>query len=144
MKNFGRFMVVADAFASFSKDATKVGAVVVDNLGVVRSAGWNGAPRGSDADEDDRAERPEKYHWFAHAEANAIAQAAASGQSLMGCTIVVNLPPCMECAKLIVQAGIWRVIHKAGDAAFRERWADSLARSERLFNECGVRTEVYE
>lgn len=56
VKNFGRFMVVADAFASFSKDTTKVGAVVVDNLGVVRSAGWNGAPRGSDADEDERAE----------------------------------------------------------------------------------------
>lgn len=143
LRPFGRyvkFLPIARAYAKMSKDTTKVGALILGPGLEVRSAGWNGAPRGSDADVDGRKDRPEKYFWMAHAEANAIANAARAGTPVEGCTMLVTLPPCMDCAKLIVQAGIRTVIYEKGDAAFQERWADHLNRSRLLFGEVGVDT----
>jgi dCMP deaminase len=134
-----RFLPVAQAIASLSKDeSTKVGAVVLGEGFEIRSTGWNGAPRGSDADVDERRLRPAKYAWVAHSEANAIAQAARVGTPLAGCTMVVTHAPCMSCAKLIVQAGITRVVAPTPSADLLSRWADDLALAQRLFDECGV------
>lgn len=139
MEKYVRFLPVACAFAAMSKDtSTKVGAVVLDDSYAVRSTGWNGAPKGSRADEDQRAERPEKYHWFSHAEMNAISQAAATGTPLRGCTMVVTHAPCMVCARLIVQAGIVRVVVPKPVGDFAERWKEDLDRMRVLFTECGV------
>jgi dCMP deaminase len=138
---YKKLMTIAHAYAALSKDeSTKVGALIVGVGMEVRSSGWNGAPRGSDADVDGRRSRPEKYFWFCHAEANAIANAARAGTSIQDCVMLVTLPPCMDCAKLIVQAGIRTVIYEAGDDAFKERWKDHLTRAAHLFQECGVRT----
>ena len=138
---YWRFLDVAKAMANKSKDpSTKVGAIVLDTDLDIRSTGWNGAPRGSRADMDSRfQDRTEKLHWVAHAEANAITNAARRGHGILGCTLVVTHAPCMNCAKLIVQAGLTLVMAPRPDAAFEARWKEDMHRAQVLFNECGVR-----
>jgi dCMP deaminase len=136
-----QYMEIAYATARFSKDpSTQVGAVIVGSTQEVRSLGYNGAPRGSAADlpADVRGERPEKYFWFSHAELNAITNAARVGTPLDGSSIVVTHPPCMDCARAIVQAGIKQVFTVRPPAEFSERWAEHTTRSQALFAECGV------
>ncbi len=134
-----KYLEIAEAVAKLSKDAsTKVGAVVVGPTNEVRSLGYNGSPRGSSADEDERGNRPEKYFWFSHAELNAITNAAKVGIPLGGSTLVVTHPPCMDCSRAIVQAGIIRVYVPEWDAEFGARWNEHLIRSIQLFDECGV------
>lgn len=140
---YARFMPVAAALAAMSKDeSTQVGALILGAERELLSGGWNGAPRGCRADEDERKERPEKYSWFSHAEMNAIAQAARAGTKVAGGVMVVTHAPCMICARLIVQAGIARVVTKTPDAEFASRWAEDLARAQRLFKECGVELQM--
>jgi len=137
---YRRFLPVALAFAAMSKDAsTKVGAVILGPSFEVRSSGWNGAPRGSKADEDQRSKtREEKLYWTAHAEANAIVNAARVGTPLEGSTLVCTHIPCMACAKLIVQAGIKSVYTPKPSGEFAPRWREEFERSRALFLECGV------
>ena len=133
-----KFMRIAESIAQLSKDTTKVGAVIIGPNGEGGPWGYNGAPRGSNADEDDRKKRPEKYWWFEHAERNALYSAARTGFATLGCSMVVTHPPCMDCARAIVQAGIYKVVWKAGDAEFNARWNEHRYRVEMLFKECGV------
>lgn len=142
--NFQKYMGIANATALLSKDSsTKVGAVVIGPTKEIRSLGYNGAPRGCSADEDERGTtRPEKYFWMSHAEANAISNAARVGIPLAGSTLVVTHFPCMDCARLIVQAGINKVVTNRPDDAFTERWGEHMGRAMRLFDECGVEVEL--
>lgn len=137
-----KYMEIAYATSRFSKDeSTQVGAVIVGPTNEVRSLGYNGAPRGCLADEagDTRGTtRPEKYFWFSHAELNAITNAARVGVPLDGSTIVVTHPPCMDCARAIVQAGIKQVVTVRPNAEFAGRWAEHIRRTQALFQECGV------
>lgn len=143
-----KFMGLAYARAQFSKDAsTKVGAIIVGPAGEDRASGYNGAPRGCSADEpgDPRSTtRPEKYFWFSHAELNAVTNAARVGTPLDGCVLLVTHPPCMDCARAIVQAGIRKVITLPQEAAFYDRWQEHIVRSMRLFEGCGVELVVLE
>lgn len=108
------FMRIAAAVAEKSKDpSAKVGAIIVDEDHTVRVTGFNGPPRGV-RDSPDRLQKPEKYLWVSHAEMNCIAQAARVGVSTKDCTLVVTHAPCNMCARLIVQAGIRRLIIGAG------------------------------
>jgi len=136
-----RFMPIAEAFANMSKDpSTKVGALVLGPEFEVRAQGWNGAPRRCSADTDERyATREEKLWWAAHAEENAIANAARSGASTNGCSLVVTHAPCMRCARLIVQSGIMTVLCPKPEEAFMARWSEDVQRSQQLFRECSVR-----
>lgn len=135
-----QYMEIAYATSRFSKDeSTQVGAVIIGPTNEVRSLGYNGAPRGCRADEDSRGiTRPEKYFWYSHAELNAITNAARVGVPLDGSTIVVTHPPCMDCARAIVQAGIKQVVAVRPTAEFAERWAEHIRRTQALFQECGV------
>ena len=135
-----QYMEIAYATSRFSKDeSTQVGAVIVGPTNEVRSLGYNGAPRGCRADEDSRGiTRPEKYFWYSHAELNAITNAARVGVPLDGSTIVVTHPPCMDCARAIVQAGIKQVVTVRPNAEFASRWAEHIRRTQALFQECGV------
>ena len=102
------YLGVATAVGKFSKDqATQVGAVVIGPTGEGGPWGYNGAPRGCGADEggDVRWERPEKYFWTAHAELNAIANAARVGFPLVGTTLVVTHFPCMTALKRLFKRG---------------------------------------
>ena len=137
-----QYLEIANAVSRLSKDSsTQVGAVIVDRSMAVRSVGYNGAPRGCSADERDDSRgvaRPEKYFWFSHAELNAITNAARVGTPLHGSRILVTHPPCMDCARAIVQAGIKEVITYQQDPEFEARWKEHTVRTEKLFEECGV------
>jgi dCMP deaminase len=135
-----KYLAIADAAARFSKDTTHVGAALIGVDGEGGPWGYNGATRGSLADEgtDPRKERPEKYWWYEHAERNAIYAAARVGYPTKGCTMVVTHPPCMDCARALVQSGIKKVIWRAGDDAFNQRWWEHRVRVLALFEECGV------
>ena len=120
--------------------STKVGCIAVGPDKEIRSTGYNGFPRYV-ADSEDRHQRPKKYFFFAHAEENAITQAARIGVSLKGCTLYVfassgNLPPCATCARMIVQSGITRVV--CGDGDVPDRWKDSIDASLEMMSEAGI------
>lgn len=139
--NAAKLMAVAQAIAGLSKDpSTQVGALIIGPQGDGGPWGFNGAPRGSKADElgDPRGQRPEKYFWFEHAERNAIYAAARSGYATAGCSMVVTHPPCMDCARAMVQAGIKHVIVLAASEAFAQRWHEHTIRTRQLFDECGI------
>ncbi len=88
-------------------DRKQVGALIVkDNM--IISDGYNGTPSGfPNVCENDDGET----HWYVlHAEANAILKVARSTQSAEGATLYITLSPCRDCSKLIVQAGIQRVV----------------------------------
>ena len=135
-----KYLDIALAAAQLSKDtSTKVGAIIVGPTNEVRSLGYNGAPRGCNADEDERGQtRPEKYYWFSHAEMNAITNAARVGTPLDGSSLVVSHPPCMDCARAIVQAGIKHVFCPKPDDDFVTRWQEHIRRLEVLFQETGI------
>lgn len=137
------FIGIAKAVAAMSKDkSTKVGALILGPALEIRAQGWNGFPRGV-VDSDVRLnDRPTKYRYVVHAEANAIANAARSGVSTDGCSLLVTaLHPCNECAKLIIQAGIRTVYAPLPDVD--GRWADSFEIAAQMFNEAGVSVEFY-
>ncbi|MCM1319057.1 MAG: dCMP deaminase family protein [Muribaculaceae bacterium] len=86
----------------------KVGALMVkDNM--IISDGYNGTPSGFHNVCED--ENGVTYPYVLHAEANAITKVARSHNSSEGSTLYVTASPCMECAKLIIQAGIVRVVY---------------------------------
>lgn len=104
------FMNVAVTVSQKSKDpSTKVGCVIVGPDNEPRSFGWNGFSRGV-KDLEERMERPTKYDFTIHAEANAIANAARAGIQTLGCRAYVTHFCCSSCADMIIQAGICEVI----------------------------------
>lgn len=137
---YKRFMPQVLAIAEMSAYlGTHVGALVLGEDCEPLSSGWNGAPRGSSADSDERSvDREERLKWVVHSEANAIANAARSGAKLKGATIIVTHPPCLNCALLIVQSGIKRVMYPKPGGGFAERWGADNQRAKFLFRECGV------
>src|ERR1017187_3678670 len=64
-------------------------------------------------DVPERLVRPTKYLWIEHAERNAICNAARAGTATEGCTVYVEIMPCMDCARAVVQAGITQVVISA-------------------------------
>lgn len=86
----------------------KVGALVVKDKMII-SDGYNGTPSGFEnvCEDDNNLTKP----YVLHAEANAITKLARSSNNSDGATLYVTASPCIECAKLIIQAGIKRVIY---------------------------------
>ena len=106
----------------------------------VCATGFNGLPSGVE-DHPDRLMRPAKYDLMCHAEANAIVQCARHGVSPIGATIYCTFFPCIQCAIMIVQAGLSRVVSRElgpGD----EHWAESIAKSQAVFTEAGISWEM--
>ena len=133
-----RFIKIAEEVAKWSKDKSrKVGALIVKEREIV-STGYNGMPRGCFDDKPERNERPEKYYWYIHAEANAIINAARQGKSTLNCDIYINLFPCCTCAGFIVQAGIKRVFCNKKPDFNDPTYGESYKRSVEILNECGV------
>ena len=88
----------------------KVGALIVKDKMII-SDGYNGTPSGFEnvCEDEDGHTKP----YVLHAEANAITKVAKSNNSSNGATLYVTAAPCMECAKLIIQSGIRRVVYVA-------------------------------
>lgn len=85
----------------------QVGALIVKNKMII-SDGYNGTPSGFENECEDCDNNTKPY--VLHAEANAITKVARSNNSSDGATLYVTASPCIECAKLIIQAGIKRVV----------------------------------
>jgi dCMP deaminase len=86
----------------------QVGALIVKD-GMIISDGYNGSPSGFD---NNCELNPETSHWYVlHGEANAILKCAKRGQSCDGATLYLTHSPCKECSKLILQAGIKRLVY---------------------------------
>jgi len=85
----------------------KVGALIVKDQMII-SDGYNGTPSGFENVCEDEYNVTKPY--VIHAEANAITKVAASSNSSKGATIYITSSPCIECAKLIIQSGIKRVV----------------------------------
>ena len=103
-----RYIEMAEIWAknSYCK-RRQVGALIVKDKMII-SDGYNGTPSGFENDcEDNNVTKP----YVLHAEANAITKVAKSGNSSEGATLYVTASPCIECAKLIIQSGIKRVVY---------------------------------
>jgi dCMP deaminase len=103
-----RYLQMADIWSqnSYCK-RRQVGALLVKDKMII-SDGYNGTPSGFENNCEDENNNTKSY--VLHAEANAITKVAKSGNSSLGATLYVTSSPCMECSKLIIQAGIKRVV----------------------------------
>ncbi|MBO5799888.1 MAG: dCMP deaminase family protein [Paludibacteraceae bacterium] len=86
----------------------QVGALLVKDKMII-SDGYNGTPSGFENVCEDDSNKT--YPYVLHAEANAITKVARSNNSSDGATLYVTASPCIECAKLIIQSGIKRVVY---------------------------------
>lgn len=102
-------MQVAQVYANLSSATRlKVGCIIVKENRII-SIGYNGMPSGWDNTcEVENVTKPEVLH----AETNAIAKVARSNENCVGATLFVTTAPCLDCAKLIYQSGISRVVWK--------------------------------
>lgn len=102
------YMCMADTIASLSRDARhQVGAVIVTKNGVVLT-GYNGMPSGMS--NVNQGEDGQTLPTVIHSELNCILKAAKEGVSVVGGTLYVTLSPCLQCAAMIIQAGVERVV----------------------------------
>lgn len=104
-----RYMRMARIWAenSYCK-RRQVGALLVKDKMII-SDGYNGTPSGFENECEDETNTSKPY--VLHAEANAITKVARSSNSSDGATLYVTASPCIECAKLIIQSGIVRVVY---------------------------------
>lgn len=110
----------------------QVGALIVKDKSII-SDGYNGTPSGFENLCEDENDRTKPY--VLHAEANAITKVAKSGNSSDGATLYVTASPCIECAKLIIQAGIVRVVYSE-----LYRCCDGIE----LLEKAGIRVDLVE
>jgi len=130
------FMGVALLAAKRSKDPnTQVGACIVNKNKRILSTGYNGFPYGCSDDlfPWERDGNDTKYKYVVHAELNAILN--AGGKNLEGARLFVDLFPCNECAKAIIQSGISEVVY------LYDKYADEpeTIASKKMLNSAGVR-----
>jgi len=131
------FMGIALLSAKRSKDPnTQVGACIVNQDNRIVGIGYNGFPRGC-SDEQLPWEREAenrndtKYPYVVHAEVNSIVNSTGN---LTGATLYVALFPCNECAKMIIQAGIKKIVYLSDKYA----QTDSTKASKKMFDMAGV------
>ena len=149
MENFKRkeylnwdeyFMGIAKLTSGRSKDPnTQVGACIVSSDNRVLSTGYNGTPNGFNDDDfpwkREGSPLETKYIYVCHAEANAIDNFRGYKKEFENARIYVDLFPCNECAKRIIQSGIKEVIYLSDKYADQ----DSFKASKILFDKCGVK-----
>lgn len=143
-KRFVEMTKLVGSWSSCFKDNRQVGAIIVKNKRIL-TTGYNGAPSGI-ASCKERGEcirvknniksgTMQEFCYAVHAEQNALIQAAKLGISVDGATLYCTHQPCSICTRLIINAGIKRVV-------FLEGYPDSF--SIQLFNEAEVTFEKFE
>lgn len=138
-----RFVTLAREIAKWSKDpSSKVGCVITDDREIV-ATGYNGFAANVNDSPARYTDRDVKYKLIVHADMNAILQAAKRGTSVRNCTMYLTGPPCNECVKGIIQAGIDRVVWPEdnpfeNDEATKARWASSIAAANLMLTEAKV------
>lgn len=144
------FMWLALLSAQRSKDTrTKIGACIVDSHNRIIGIGYNGFPRWCPDDEFPHARGKDaewnliqlydsKHAYVVHAEANAILN--SMGRDMQGATLYCVMPTCNECAKLIVQVWIKRVVYLSSPS-YESR--DEFRAAKRMYASAGVLCELY-
>lgn len=140
------FMTMVYLVAMKSKDeSTHIGAVVVGPDNEVRSMGYNSFPRGINDNVAERQEKPGKYSWFEHGEANSVNNAALVGIPLKGCRMYTNGIPCTTCAGSVINSGIKEVIvDKWWNDNNMDIWEEAAKISSVKFEEAGVKVRFYD
>ena len=142
-----RFMCMAELVATWTscyQENRQIGAVIVKNKRIM-TTGYNGAPAGVRTCRE-RGEclrrtmnipsgTRQEVCYATHAEQNAIIQAAKMGVNIDGATLYCTHQPCSQCAKMIINAGIVRVVYRHG-------YPDEFSMA--LFREAGVQVEQYD
>ena len=140
-----RFMDLTEHISTWSSCLRRhVGAVIVKDKRIM-TTGYNGAPSGVQTCVEkgecmrNKLNVPSGTHaelcYAAHAEQNAIIQAAKEGISIKGCTLYCTHQPCVVCAKMIINAGIKEVIYKEG-------YPDEFSR--KICEEAGVKLTKFQ
>lgn len=133
------FIALAKLTAMRSKDpSTQVGACIVSADNRILSVGYNGAPNGFDDDNfpwNRQGENLEtKYPYVCHAEMNAVLNYRGTRKDFENARIYVDLFPCNECAKIIIQSEIKEVVYLSN----KYKDSENNIASRRLFDSCGV------
>ena len=134
------FMAIAKLSAMRSKDPnTQVGACIVSDDNRILSIGYNGAPNGFDDERFPWSREGEnlntKYPYVCHAEMNAILNYRGNKKDLEHAKIYVDLFPCNECAKAIIQCGIKEVVYISD----KYKDTDNVKASKKMFEYAGVK-----
>ena len=105
-----KYLQMAAVWAKNSYCKRRQGGALLVKDKMIISDGYNGTPSGFEnvCEDENGVTKPSVLH----AEANAISKVAKSGNSSAGATLYITASPCIECAKLIIQAGITRVVYK--------------------------------
>lgn len=133
------FINIAYVIARKSKDqSTQVGAVLIGPNKEIRSTGYNGPCRGESDDDISIHQRPLKYSLFEHGERNCLYNSAYCGVPTAGCTMYCTWgPPCADCARGIVQAGIKQLVYHA-EFPGSTGWTESTEIGHALLTRLGV------
>jgi dCMP deaminase len=134
-----RFLSLASEVASWSKDpSTKVGCVIVDPDTLrIMGVGYNGFPRGMCDHKELLDDRTTKYARTIHAEVNAV----LNSQQTEGMVAYVTAPPCNNCALVLIQSGINRVVTRIPTKDLLERWGEQFETTRKFFAEVEVEYE---
>jgi dCMP deaminase len=142
------FLRLALANAQMSKDPnTRVGSLIVGPDREIRSAGFNGLPRGIADTEVRLHDRDTKLKLVVHAEMNAVLNAARVGIPLKGCTLYLVAtdnsgsiwggPPCTRCTVEVIQTGIAEIVSFPFKAGW-SRWAEDIRFARDLLDEARI------
>jgi dCMP deaminase len=132
------YIQMANNWASLSKaERKKVGCLIVKD-GMIISDGYNGTPSGFDnqCEDIDFFDQLITRKEVLHAESNAITKLAKSTQSSKGATMYITASPCQDCAKLIIQAGISRVVY--GEFYKNKLGIDLLKKAGIIVEQCQI------
>ena len=135
-----RFLGMSQLVSTWSKDpSTKVGAVITDGNKKIVSLGYNGLPQWVKDNEEILSNREEKYKYIIHAEVNAILQANKDNY-FAGTIYTYPFLTCPQCAAMIIQAGIMRVVsYECVD----ERWIPRIEDSKKLLEMAEIEVVEY-
>jgi dCMP deaminase len=119
---------------------TKVGCIIIGPDKRLVCEACNTYPKGFSKGVQGRLEAPWKYDWIEHAERNAIYHAARHGIPTEGCAMFVELAPCVDCARAIIQAGVVEVVinHDRASEYSGERYADEHSTALEMLAEAGI------
>lgn len=137
-----RFLGLAEYVAQWSKDRTKVGAVIVRPNRSIVSVGFNGFPMKVDDSGYRYSDREFKLKVIVHAERNALLFAQGG---LEGCTMYTwPFSPCAVCAGMIIQVGIVRCVTSVCPEEVFSRWGQDLVLAKSMLYEAGIYVDEYD